>query len=359
MNRLLRCSALSLSSPASLARDERSVLFDVPARRSRDGATWEARLHAWVFEPEDSLFRRKALEALLRLKYQLHATDAEQAENLRQRANLFFVDNERRKLVPVEIEADSLTERVFTLGPTRPNGHAHRLIQLPALELTAAAERGFVEISSPHPHRLPAARARIHLIRERGISVISDIDDTFKQTRVDERKELLAHTFLRRFEAVRDMPELYRRWHAQGAALHFVSSSPWQLYEPLKQFMRDVQAPPATLHLKLVRFKDRSLLSLFEKGLTTKPRQIRPLLEAYPTRSFVLVGDSGEHDPEVYAELYREHPARIARIYIRNLGGEARTSSRYQLAFRDVPEDRWELFERPLELELPAPRSGS
>ena len=34
----------------------------------------------------------------------------------------------------------------------------------------------------------------------------------------------------------------------------------------------------------------------------------------------VLIGDSGEHDPEVYAQMRAEFPGRVKAIYIRNAG---------------------------------------
>jgi phosphatidate phosphatase APP1 len=50
-----------------------------------------------------------------------------------------------------------------------------------------------------------------------------------------------------------------------------------------------------------------------------KLRQIEPLLKTYPMRKFILIGDSGEKDPEIYAELSRRYPGRIEQIWIRNV----------------------------------------
>ena len=67
------------------------------------------------------------------------------------------------------------------------------------------------------------------LISQSGVTVISDIDDTIKQSEVADRRKLLQNTFLREFEPVIGMAEVYQGWAAQGAAFHYVSSSPWQL----------------------------------------------------------------------------------------------------------------------------------
>jgi phosphatidate phosphatase APP1 len=46
---------------------------------------------------------------------------------------------------------------------------------------------------------------------------------------------------------------------------------------------------------------------------------IRTLLATYPELPFILIGDSGEKDPEIYRKVVREHPDRIRAIYIRDV----------------------------------------
>lgn len=87
--------------------------------------------------------------------------------------------------------------------------------------------------------------------------------------------------------------------------------------------------------------------------MTTKPRAIEPLLHAYPARKFVLIGDSGEQDPEVYAKMARQYPQQIVRIYIRNVTDEPADSTRYQKCFEGLPPKLWRIFEDPRSLALP------
>ncbi len=167
-----------------------------------------------------------------------------------------------------------------------------------------------VEVVLP-PGDLRQFRGVVHLIEPVGLSVISDIDDTIKVSEVLDKRKLLHNTFCEPFSAVEGMPELYSQWANAGLAFHFVSSSPWQLYEPLASLLSDAGFPAGTLHLRQFRVKDRSVLNLWADPLTTKPPVIEELLQAYPARRFVLVGDSGERDPEVYALIARKYPARF------------------------------------------------
>jgi phosphatidate phosphatase APP1 len=59
----------------------------------------------------------------------------------------------------------------------------------------------------------------------------------------------------------------------------------------------------------------------------------------------ILVGDSGEDDPEVYAEALHRHSAQIVRIYIRNITSARRDDARFAKAFAGVAAAQWVLFE--------------
>ena len=55
-----------------------------------------------------------------------------------------------------------------------------------------------------------------------------------------------------------------------------------------------------------------------------KLREIKQLLDTYPHLPFILLGDSGQHDADIYAEVVRQRPGRIQVIYIRDVGLPAR-----------------------------------
>ena len=59
---------------------------------------------------------------------------------------------------------------------------------------------------------------------------------------------------------------------------------------------------------------------------------IRRILETYPALSFVLLGDSGQQDPELYLRVLREHPGRICAIYIRDVSATRRDRQVDELA---------------------------
>jgi phosphatidate phosphatase APP1 len=105
--------------------------------------------------------------------------------------------------------------------------------------------------------------------------------------------------------------------------------------------------PRGSFHLRKFRLKDDSLFNLFKSSRVTKPPVIEGLLAAYPKRAFILIGDSGEEDPEIYGEIARNHPGRIRHIYIRRATSEILDAERYQTAFAGLPISLWTIFIDP------------
>ena len=97
--------------------------------------------------------------------------------------------------------------------------------------------------------------------------------------------------------------------------------------------------------------KDGTALKLFDSPERYKLAAIEPLLRQFPNRQFVLVGDSGEKDPEAYGALARKYPGQVRHIFIRDLTGENAEATRYRKAFAKVPDEVWQVFKEPLEIK--------
>jgi len=156
-----------------------------------------------------------------------------------------------------------------------------------------------------------------------------------------DKKTLMKNTFTREFKPVFGMAQVYQHWSGQGYNFHYVSASPWQLYPALQKFLNDRRFPAGSMHLKLVRLKDKSLFNLFDSPEEGKLPTITRLMSQYPQRRFILVGDSGEKDPEIYADIARRYPARVVRIFIRDIRQDL---PRLRGIFRDLPQDIWYAF---------------
>jgi phosphatidate phosphatase APP1 len=343
-----RSQASAAPPPSNVKTDEVVLFFPTYGRFDHKTMVWRFDVHGKVFEPENSSAKRAALIAALRVAGLSVTADGTAFRDDRIRP--FLVDNERGKSVTIKVAG-----QLFPAGTSAANGHFSSSLTLPAdSDAASEATPRVVEIEAVLPDADSRSfTGRVHLISPQGVSVISDIDDTIKHSQVTDKSELLRNTFLRDFHAVEGMPQLYAGLARSGVAFHYVSGSPWQLYGPLDAFVSDAGLPDGTFHLKQFRLKDASAIEMFSSQQESKLAAIKPLLAAFPERDFILIGDSGEQDPEIYGRLAREHADQIIGVFIRNVTSEESDNERFSKAFRSVPRDHWTLFEDVSQIDQP------
>jgi hypothetical protein len=328
--------------------DERVIFFPTAARWSNDEQLWLAPIHGWVFEPEANSLLRASLVVALRKAMGLDAQEPASAI-FRQRLGAFLADNQRGKQVTIVVGAEA-----HRLPASGPDGHFEGTIGLVAATAQRLASDGRIPFRMLTDAADPRVFAGVvYLVPPTGVTVISDVDDTIKISDVQDKPEMLRNTFLRQFSAVPGMAELYRRWAVMGIQFHFLSNSPWQLYEPLQEFTAGAGFPSATFDLQRFRLKDSSMLNLLADPVEAKRPRLQWILRAYPQRRFILVGDSGERDPEVYGEIARQFPGQVLRVLIRDVTQEPPAAARYQKAFSGLPPELWQLFRDPANIRLP------
>jgi phosphatidate phosphatase APP1 len=180
-----------------------------------------------------------------------------------------------------------------------------------------------LELLSPPSPGGGEVRSKGHVLvpRGAGFGVISDLDDTVVRSSATNLLKMAwivvrnnAHTRLP-FEGVGAFYEALRRGKEGDSSnpIFYVSSSPWNIYDLLEDFLNVHGIPPGPLFLK-----DWSP-TVLGKHRNYKLGVIRNLLETYEDMPFVLIGDSGEEDPEIYLQVIREHPKRIKTVYIRDV----------------------------------------
>lgn len=330
------------SHPGAVKLDETVFLFPTSGYLNKDNQ-WLIPLHGWIFEYEhESLWREASVQALQK---SLELNDiALNSQLFEERAWMFLVDNERGKKIRVTIR-----NTTFQCEKSKPNGHFTGMAKLGAsgdLETKAPLWVSYqVELQSGDTRRF---QGESQLLPVEGVSIISDIDDTIKDSQVADKKELLKNTFLKEFHAVQGMAELYRQWQGQGAAFHYLSASPWQLYPSLAKFIRHEEFPKGDFYLRLFRIKDKSFYELFASPFEYKTKTIEGILDHYPKRKFVLVGDSTESDPQVYAYVAQKYPQQVVKILIRNAGQKGLRE--IGDAFTGLDKSLWQVFEQPEEL---------
>ena len=157
------------------------------------------------------------------------------------------------------------------------------------------------------------------------MGVISDVDDTIlvsKATNAYRKLRLmLFHNAQTRlpFEGVAAFYRaLHRGYHQERfTPIFYVSSSSWKLYDLLSEFCHVQSIPKGPMLLRDSRLDRFKFTASLHEG--HKLAQVKTIMQMYPQKSFILIGDSGQKDPEIYQEVVRNYPDRVKAIYIRDV----------------------------------------
>ncbi|MFC5283499.1 App1 family protein [Pedobacter alpinus] len=155
--------------------------------------------------------------------------------------------------------------------------------------------------------------------------VISDIDDTVIKTSATKILAMAKTVFLNNAHSRLPFAGVAAFYQAlmlgkkgkQNNPFFYVSSSPWNTYDLLKEFLDLNKIPEGPLLLRDFGLQDNKFFS--SGHMEHKTKEIVNILETYPNLNFILIGDSGQQDIYIYTEIALKFPERILAIYIRDL----------------------------------------
>jgi phosphatidate phosphatase APP1 len=166
--------------------------------------------------------------------------------------------------------------------------------------------------------------------------VISDIDDTVVETGatnflknwrrvlVDQPRDRLA---------VPGAAKLYQmiahNHRAPTRPFFYVSSSPWNLYGFIAEFMELNSIPHGPMFLADYGIDAGKLIKTAHDS--HKLAAIETILAFYPQLRFLLIGDNGQHDVEIYARAVRDFPNRVGAVFIRDVEGSCKQGAKAAL----------------------------
>jgi hypothetical protein len=310
-------------------RDAEDVIF-YPTYGVQQATEWRIDVRAKVQESRDTGAIAAAVSRLA------PAGEGREQGTLNTRLADFIADDESDEEIVLAFDGDSkqtryrITDDDGALLSSNVDGVVEGRLTLPdtVAQRLLAEQRSkdgwltYHAVSEDH-----TGIGRVRLIGPTGVSVISDIDDTIKVTQIPAGARVVAkNTFYRNFESTTELAAVYKE--LSGAPVHYVSGGPWQMYRPLATFVADGHHPEGSFHMKPLTGGLRSAVTSVEKlarfvmpagTFAHKTAEITRIMERFPGRTFVLIGDSGEQDPEIYRTLHCRFGARIERIVIRDL----------------------------------------
>lgn len=191
--------------------------------------------------------------------------------------------------------------------------------------------------------------ATAYLVPPEGVTVVSDIDDILRVTKIYKPKEGLLNTFARPFTAWMNMPEIYSNWSTSSISslhFHYLTTTPEQGTRPYMDFI--FKTYPAG------SFDTRPLnLTNLEETIKIRRYLLDRLFQTFPKRKFVLVADTSNSDiMKAYPAMYKDYPGQVSCILLRNTTA---TDSDDKLpydttGFKDIPQEKYLFFKVPDDL---------
>lgn len=259
--------------------------------------------------------------------------DAGEGTWSRLRAMMAIYNSDELPAIPVRCEAYGHTVE------TRTDDEGHFSIVIPIdTPLPGAARWETATLSTPDREAQQASIAVPVMApaADNHWGIISDIDDSVVETG--------ATNFIRNWRRVLiDRPEdrlvvpgastLYKMFAWDHLApvrpFFYVSSSPWNLYGFIAEFMELHGIPHGPMFLKDYGIDETKLITTAHDA--HKLEAIETILSFYPGFRFLLIGDNGQKDVEIYARAVREYPNRVGAVFIRDVAGACSNGAQAEL----------------------------
>lgn len=216
-------------------------------------------------------------------------------------------------------------------GPFTADGHGFLKVPLPA-GIQPGTLRTQVLLEMPNFASVRATTTlQVWGTTDPPLGVISDIDDTLTDTGVTHKIEMLKNTFFENAYDVKifdDATQAVVAIAGKNASLlptlpvFYLSGSPWELHERISQAFDLHGLPHGTTILR--RYSQESL-----NPYDFKHPHLLEIVDANPGYKWILFGDTGEKDPEVYRTLMQERPGTVDQVFIHNVTDADESDARF------------------------------
>ena len=313
--------------------DEEVTLFPSYSYYDSLNKEWVVQVRGWIYELDYSTLTRSVFVNLLET---VMGNIDEEPTFFNKRIELFLSDNESDELLNIQ-----LGDKLIAVGESQNDGSFSADIRITNEEMNHLLDENsriqYRMVLPKDDKRLLVGE--VIVVPKNGRMIVSDIDDTIKISEVFLGEEiLLQNTFLNKSRIAPGMLKLFQGFaQDENNTFHYLSGSPRQLITFLTGYISDSGFSMGSMHLKPLQLNlfSSSIYSFLDSDSTYnhKRNTLVQMMQNLPNKQFILIGDSGEKDPEVYSSLLDEYSKQIESIYIRNVSDENATSERMQNLF--------------------------
>ncbi|KAG8629615.1 hypothetical protein KVT40_003480 [Elsinoe batatas] len=234
------------------------------------------------------------------------------------------------------------SQRVTLPYPTTDQGDFDVFIPIQSNGLTAGNQTDTIQKLNTHVEGASIGNSTAYLVPPTGLTVISDIDDILRVTKIYEPKEGLLNSFARPFTAWENMPDIYRKWSDTVPNLHFhyLTTTPEQVTRTYMQFIYSTY-PGGSFDTRPLNFSDISATLSIRAFLLNK------VFETFRQRKFILIADTTNSDVmKDYPQLAKDFPDQVQCIFLRNTSATD-SGNRFPYdtsGFEGIPQDKYMFF---------------
>ncbi|CAF3430405.1 unnamed protein product [Rotaria sp. Silwood2] len=318
-----------------------SVAFRDHSTPEKSPADWNLHNQGWYYEenPIQAFLMEKSLELIV------------QKDLDRNRVKMFTAEGKEKK----DLCIDGLSRSMC--AKTDDEGRLKNTFKMTNQEIELFRQtgggNGKVVFQASVRNKNVKGTGEIFLCDDHGVTFISDIDDTIKITEVTSSTQTLINTFSGDFKAVEGMSEIYCHWQQEyNATFAYLTASSDQLYPFLREFFDREGFPTGSAHMRHFTWLDSNYITFFMSSsyMKKKTETLEMFLQNTRDRTFVLLGDVFQKDPDIYAGVYAQYPDRIAKIFIRKYDNDVVGQERLETVFKDIPRHKWATFEKGSDL---------
>ncbi|CAI7625044.1 unnamed protein product [Penicillium pancosmium] len=206
------------------------------------------------------------------------------------------------------------TQNVTLPYNTTVEGDFDTFVDIASHGLTAGNETSAIQRLNTYVKGATIGNSTAYLVPPKGLTIVSDIDDILRITKIYEPEEGLINSFAKPFTPWQNMPDIYRNWSTSlpDTHFHYLTTTPEQITRNYMQFIY-TNYPGGSFDTRPLNFSDVSATLSIRKFLLEK------VFETFPERKFVLVADTSNSDVmRDYPKMATEFPGQVQCIFLRN-----------------------------------------
>lgn len=322
--------------------------LNIPPYANYTDQGWNVRFHGNIYkQPNTSESKLNDLANVFLIDTsveKLPASQADQARNVT--ASIFVVQQGEVNVSTIEVGpfegGPGEMQNVTLPYETTVEGDFDVFLPINSNGLMAGNETQQIQKLSTFVSNTTEGNATAYLVPNEGLTIISDIDDILRITKIYDPKEGLLNTFARPFVQWEDMPAIYANWSQSlpNAHFHYLTTLPEQVTRNYEEFIYNTY-PAGSFDTRPLNFSDVSATLSIREFLLTK------IFETFPQRKFVLVADTSNSDVmRDYPKMATDYPDQVQCIFLRNTSAtDSADKFPYDTSgFKDIDQRKYMFF---------------